>query len=167
MKSEFEIAMILKPRGLKGEMKVEFYSSDTARFSNLKEVRISGVAHAVEKLSAEGDYGYIKLADVNCVEDAEKLRGLMVCASRDSLPALEGGKQYIADMIGLDVQVSGNIIGKLSDILQYGSADVYVVRTTAGSLSFPALKQLIKKVDIKSGVIVLDEVVFDRVVVYN
>ena len=61
MKSEFEIAKIIKPRGLKGEMKVEFYSSDVARFSHLKEVRISGVAHKVVQITAEGEYGYVQL----------------------------------------------------------------------------------------------------------
>ena len=55
MKSEFEIARILKPRGLKGEMKVQFYSSDVARFYLLKTVRIDGVAHKLSKITAEDE----------------------------------------------------------------------------------------------------------------
>ena len=167
MKSEFEIAKIVKPRGLKGEMKVQFYSSDVARFSHLKEVRISGTAHQVLKITAEGEYGYIQLADINTVEQAEALRGQMISALREDLPELGRDTHYIADMIGLAVYVGGDCIGKLTDILQYGSADVYVVKTTDGSLSFPALKQLIKIVDVAGGKIVLDEIMFERVVVYN
>lgn len=167
MKSEFEIARILKPRGLKGEMKVQFYSSDVARFSLLKTVRIDGVAHKLSKITAEGAYGYIVLEDINTVEAAEDLRGRMISARRDELPKLEEGKFYIADMIGLAVYVGNDYIGKLADILQYGSADVYVIKNDKQSLSVPAIKQLISSVDLENGKLTLDEVIFDRVVVYN
>ena len=167
MKSEFEIARILKPRGLKGEMKVQFYSSDVARFSLLKTVRIAGVAHKFSKITAEGAYGYIVLEDINTVETAEDLRGRMISARRDELPKLEEGKFYIADMIGLAVYVGSDYIGKLADILQYGSADVYVIKNDKQSLSVPAIKQLISSVDLENGKLTLDEVIFDRVVVYN
>ncbi len=167
MKSEFEIARILKPRGLKGEMKVQFYSSDVARFSLLKTVRIDGVAHKLSKITAEGAYGYIVLEDINTVETAEDLRGRMISARRDELPKLEEGKFYIADMIGLAVYVGSDYIGKLADILQYGSADVYVIKNDKQSLSVPAIKQLISSVDLENGKLTLDEVIFDRVVVYN
>ncbi len=167
MKSEFEIARILKPRGLKGEMKVQFYSSDVARFSLLKTVRIDGVAHKLSKITAEGEYGYIVLEDINTVEAAEDLRGRMISARRDELPKLEEGQFYIADMIGLAVYVGNDYIGKLADILQYGSADVYVIKNDKQSLSVPAIKQLISSVDLENGKLTLDEVIFDRVVVYN
>ncbi len=167
MKSEFEIARILKPRGLKGEMKVQFYSSDVARFSLLKTVRIDGAAHKLSKITAEGEYGYIVLEDINTVEAAENLRGRMISARRDELPKLEEGKFYIADMIGLAVYVGNDYIGKLADILQYGSADVYVIKNDKQSLSVPAIKQLISSVDLENGKLTLDEVIFDRVVVYN
>lgn len=167
MKSEFEIAKIVKPRGLKGEMKVQFYSSDVARFSHLKEVLISGVAHKAVKITVEGEYGYVQLEGVNTVEQAEALRGQMICARRENLPKLQSDTHYIADMIGLAVYVGADMIGKLIDVLQYGSADVYVVKTSNGSLSVPALKKLINSVDLEGGKIVLDEITFERVVVYN
>ncbi len=167
MKSEFEIARIVKPRGLKGEMKAEFYSSDIARLSHLKKVKIRGVERDVERIVAEGQYGFIKVRDVNAAEEAELLRNEIVYANRNELPALPKDKFYIADMLGMEVVVDGDVIGTLADILQYGSADVYVVRTKDGSLSFPALKQVVKDIDFESGRIVLDGTTFSRVVVYN
>ena len=91
----------------------------------------------------------------------------MISARRDELPKLEKGKFYIADMIGLAVYVGNDYIGKLADILQYGSADVYVIKNDKQSLSVPAIKQLISSVDLENGKLTLDEVIFDRVVVYN
>lgn len=167
MKSEFEIAKIVKPRGLKGEMKAEFFSSDTARLSHLKKVRVGDDFRDVEKISAEGRYGFIKLSGVDSVEEAEELRGALIYAKRSELPPLADGKHYIADIIGLAVIVAGERIGVITDVAQYGSADVYSVRTSDGTLSFPALKQLIKEVDIEGGKMVLDDILFRRVVVYN
>ena len=52
-------------------------------------------------------------------------------------------------------------------ILQYGSADVYVVKNGDVTFSFPAIKGVVKQVDIDGGKIVVDDFLFDRVVVYN
>ncbi|MDE6060791.1 MAG: ribosome maturation factor RimM [Clostridia bacterium] len=167
MKSEFEIARIVKPRGLKGEMKVEFYSSDVARLSHLKHLRLRDTEYEVEKLTPEGQYGFVKLKGLDSVEVAETMRGQLLYAKRDDLPALSEDKHYIVDIIGLSVIVGGDTVGTVSDVLQYGSADVYVVKSAQGSFSFPALKQVIKEIDVKGGKMVLDDVMFSRVVVYN
>ena len=52
-------------------------------------------------------------------------------------------------------------------MLQYGSADVYVVRTDDGTVSFPALKATLREVDAAEGRIVLDGAMFARTAVYN
>ncbi|HAT83871.1 MAG TPA: 16S rRNA processing protein RimM, partial [Clostridiales bacterium] len=87
--------------------------------------------------------------------------------NRNDLPKLPDGKYYIVDMIGLDIVVAGEVIGEVCDVLQYGSADVYVVKNGQESLSFPAIGNLIKQVDLENGKMVLDDMIFPRVVVYN
>ncbi len=167
MKSNFTIGKVLKPRGLKGEFKIETYTSNSARFSRLKKLSIGGADYEIEKISMEGAFGYVKLKGVDTIEAAELLRGKDIVANRNDLPPLEKGRYYVADMLGIDVIVGGNTVGEIVDILQYGSADVYVVKNGDAKLSFPALKQLIKSVDLEKGEIVLDDMLFDRVVVYN
>ncbi len=167
MKSKFTIGKVLKPRGLKGEIKFETYSSNSARFSRLKKLSVEDVDYQIEKISMEGAFGYVKLKGVDTIEQAELLRNKQILALRDDLPPLEEGRYYVADMLGIDVIVGGHVIGEIVDILQYGSADVYVVKGVDSKLSFPALKQLIKSVDVNKGEIVLDDMLFDRVVVYN
>ncbi len=167
MKSKFTIGKVLKPRGLKGEIKFETYSSNSARFSRLKKLSIDEVDYSIEKISMEGAFGYVKLKGIDTIEQAELLRNKPILAKRDDLPPLEEGRYYVADMLGIDVVVGGRVVGEIVDILQYGSADVYVVKSGETKFSFPALKQLIKSVDIARGEIVLDDMMFDRVVVYN
>ena len=167
MKSELTIGKVLKPRGLKGELKIEIYSSDSARFSRLKKLKIDGIEYAVEHISPEGAVGYVTLQGIDTVEKAELLRNKLIAANRNDLPKLPDGKYYIVDMIGLDVVVAGEVIGEVCDVLQYGSADVYVVKNGQESLSFPAIGNLIKQVDLENGKMVLDDMIFPRVVVYN
>lgn len=167
MKSELTIGKVLKPRGLKGEIKIEIYSSDSAWFSRLKKIKIDSVEYDIEHISPEGNVGYLTVLGVYSVEKAELLRGKFVTANRNDLPKLPDGKYYIVDMIGIDVVVGGEVVGEVCDVLQYGSADVYVVKNGNDSLSFPAIANLIKSVDLEGGKMVLDDMIFPRVVVYN
>lgn len=167
MKSELTIGKVLKPRGLKGELKIELYASDSARFSHLKRLKIDGIEYGIDRISPEGAIGYVSLEGIDTVEKAEALRGKLITANRNDLPKLPDGKYYIVDMIGLDVVVSGEVVGEVCDVLQYGSADVYVVKNGANSFSFPAISGLVKQVDLDLGKIVLDDMIFTRVVVYN
>ena len=167
MKSELTIGKVLKPRGLKGELKFETYSSDPARFCDLKKLSIDKTEYTVLRISIEGNVAYCVLDGVYSVEKAESLRGKLVTCNRDDLPALDEGEHYIVDMIGLAVVVNGEVKGRISDILQYGSADVYVVKNGDVTFSFPAIKGVVKQVDIDGGKIVVDDFLFDRVVVYN
>ncbi len=167
MKSELTIGKVLKPRGLKGELKIETYSSDSARFSHLKQLKIDTKEYSVKSISLEGAIGYVTLDTIDDVDKAEALRGKFITAKRDDLPKLPDGKYYIVDMIGLDVFANGECVGEITDVLQYGSADVYVVRNGDASLSFPAINGLIKEVDLQSGKMMLDGTIFNRVVVFN
>ena len=167
MKSELTIGKVLKPHGLKGEVKIETFSSNPARFCTLKKLKIDGVEYAVRSLRIDGTFGVLSLGGIEDANSAELLRGKMVSVLRADLPKLEEGKYYVADLLGLDVYVAGDRIGEIVDVLQYGSADVYVVKMQEGTCSFPALKQLIKSVDLENGKMVLDDMIFPRVAVYN
>lgn len=86
--------------------------------------------------------GYLTLLGVDSVEKAELLRGKFVTANRNDLPKLPDGKYYIVDMIGIDVVVGGEVVGEVCDVQQYGSADVYVVKTARIRYLFPQSQTL-------------------------
>lgn len=166
MKTDLTIAKILKPRGLKGEMRIETYVSDKTQLCKVKEVKIDNTTYTIRQLSLDGVFGYIQLDGIDNVDKAEALRGKQVLANRNQL-SLPKGKHYIVDLIGLNVVVAGQIVGEVQDVQQYGSADVYFVKTPNGSLSFPGIGNLILDVDLDNGYIKLDSILFNRVVVYN
>lgn len=167
MKNELTVGRILKPRGLKGELKIETFSDNPRRFQSLKKLKIADEEYVVEKLSTEGALGYVKLQGIDDIDKAERLRGKEITVSRDDLPRPPEDRYYVVDMIGVDVFVGGDKLGQLTDILQYGSADVYVIRTSDAQISVPAIKDLITDVNLEEGKLVLNDRVFPRVAVYN
>lgn len=164
MKPELLIGRILKPRGLKGELKVQFNSQDSERYAGLKYVIIDGRDCQVNHLSVSGEFGYILLNGTDTVEKAEILRNKEISVRREDLPPLSDGSYYIDDIIGMNVCAGENMIGYIYDVLQYGAADVYCVKSGEKTLSFPALKKLIKEVNISENLMVLDEAVYQQVV---
>lgn len=167
MKTQLTIGKVLRPRGIKGVVKIETYSGNASRLLTLKTLTVGGERMNVESLSAEGAYLYAKLAGVDTADAAEALRGKEVKAERKELPAPPDGRYYIVDILGADVWSDGDKIGELVDVLQYGSADVYVVKTADGEMSFPALKEVVKEIDVENGVIKLDGRMLQRTAVFN
>ena len=167
MKDRLTVAKVLRPRGLKGVVKIEAYSDDPSRWRAFRTLGIGGAFYEVEDVSPEGGFAYVKLRGVDDADAAEKLRGAAVTALRSELPPPPAGRYYIADLLGAEVYAGGEDIGELVDVLQYGSADVYVVRTEDGTVSFPALAETVREVDAEGGRIVLDDAMFARTAVYN
>lgn len=168
-KNELTIGRTLKPRGLKGTVKIEIYSGDGTRYAHIKHLIIDGKTYGVLEVSVEGGFIFALLDGINTAESADLLRGKEVSALRADLPAPPEGHNYIVDMLGSTVIVGSDTLGELVDIMQYGSADVYVVKPLdgVGTVSFPALKELIRSVDVEKGEILLEPYLFRRVAVIN
>ena len=60
-------------------------------------------------------------------------------------------------MIGLDVYTDeGNLLGKVNDIFNRGSSDIYSVKNEEGKeILLPAIKDVIKQVDLEEGKIIV------------
>lgn len=147
-----EIGKIVKPQGIKGELKVVL-DSDFSRLSSLKKVYISGKEFEVQSLSFR-DALYLKLFGVENRNEAELLRGESVFADEESLLPLEEGEFYFKDLIGLKVvDQHGEEIGKIEDIEQYGAADIIVVRERNMLFSVPFLSSIFLKIEGEKAIV--------------
>ena len=80
---------------------------------------------------------------------------------------LPEGRYYISDLIGMRVQdETGAELGRLSDVMQAGGNDVYEV-AGGRTFRFPALKRVLKGVDVENGVMTLDSAVLSEIAVYD
>ena len=161
MEEYFEIGQIVNTSGLKGILKIKPFTDDIKKFSNLKTIYIktkSGLTEfKIEQVRYVKNMVMLKLTGIDTVEEAEKYRNLYIKILRDQEEELEEGSYYVVDILGCKVNTDTNQeLGKVVDVFQTGSNDVYVVKDEQGKqILLPAIKQVIKNVDIKNKIIIV------------
>ena len=86
---------------------------------------------------------------------AEALRGSLVEVDRASLPPLEEGEYYHADLIGLSaVDTQGSAVGRVAGVENYGAGDLLEIELEDGKRSLIPFRPGIA--DLEEGRIVLD-----------
>ncbi len=90
--------------------------------------------------------------------DAAWLTNQLAYILEDQLPAPEKGKYYHRQLLGLQVvDLSGNILGKLDEVLVTGANDVFVVKSDDGrEWLFPVIESVVINVDLEKGVILVE-----------
>lgn len=84
------------------------------------------------------------------------LRNALVEIPEEALPPLQKDEFYHRQIIGLMVITSeGKEIGRVAEIMETGSNDVYVVRGQGKEYLIPAIKDVILSVDLRSGAIII------------
>ena len=152
MQSYLMIGTVLKPQGIRGEVKIKPYAARVEMFSSWKNLFLEDKgAYTLVSLKVtrihEG-FVYAYLADSKSADDAEAFRGRDLYIDRAHAAPAEDGAVYIADLIGCEaVDEEGNAVGTLTDVLQHGSVDTWVFKTVSGTLMAPALLAVFPQVD--------------------
>ncbi len=163
---------IVRPQGIRGEVKLKHYTDDPARFLELRTAyrEQDGRYEPMEILSARlnGDDVFLTLKGVEDRNAAETLRGLKLWVDRANARELGEDEVFIADILGAEaVDKQGNPIGTLREVLTPGGVDVFVFDTPRGTLMTPALKTVLLTLDADNGRIVLDEDRLSEVALYE
>lgn len=168
-----EIGEVLRPHGIQGLVKVRPETDAPERFLDLKEVWLSqGQDYrpaAVREISVRDDgFVYLRLDGAVTRNDAEKQRGLILYVDRAHARALDQDEWFICDLVGCQVSTDlGETIGVVTDVMQPGPNDVFVIRTPRGEALVPVLKRVIVKVDVENRKIVLDHARLPEVAVFD
>ena len=93
-----------------------------------------------------------RVCSVN-INDVEMFRKKSLYVTRENAVKLKKNEYFIADLIGLKViSDEGEDLGELTDVLQTGANDVYVIsKEGADDILLPAIKDCVKQVDIEGG----------------
>ncbi|MDE6472734.1 MAG: ribosome maturation factor RimM [Clostridia bacterium] len=161
------IGYISKAQGVKGEVKISPLTDDVNRFKKLKSVYIDSKAYAVKGVRILPNGIFMTFDGIDDRNSAELLRDKEIRIERKDATILPKDRYFIVDVIGCEVYAGDERIGKLKDVLQYGSADVYVISTSKGNAMIPAIERIIKQVDIDNKRILLDKEAWNDLVVYE
>lgn len=157
MSNLIKIGEIVGVHGVKGEVRVITTSEFPQRLLKLNQVtlRRGQEIKQLQVSSARAHKGLYILTFEGVVSrnTAETLRGYeLVVAAQDTLP-LPPGQWYIWQIIGCEVfnSETGQLVGKVTQVLQPPANDVYVVEAEGKTNYIPATKEVVRNVDINLG----------------
>ena len=151
-KKHLECGKIINTHGFRGTVKLESWCDSPDVLAGLKTLWLEeGGGYRPCRVKHASLFRQFVLADLEGVESEEAanaLRNRVVFAAREDLP-LADGDHFVVDLIGLPVidADSGEALGELIDVKQYGARDLYVVRTATGEHMIPAVPEFVPRIE--------------------
>lgn len=163
------VGEIVATQGNRGEVKVIPHTEFPERFFEMDSVRLfsenSDEPYGVFAVEASRDHQgavVLKLGGVDSISDAERLRKMLIKVSVDELMPLPPGRHYIFQLIGLECQTTaGEKLGVITDVLQTGANDVYVIRPYAGvtklkEILIPVIPHVVLEIKPEEGYVLVE-----------
>jgi 16S rRNA processing protein RimM len=152
---------IVGTHGIAGWLKLNPYNFESPLLSTLSEAILikDGTRSAVEVEAARPHRRQIllKLRGIDIIESARQWVGSTLAVPEKALETPAPGQYYHYQVIGLDVfDTSGVRIGTLKQIWSTPGSELYVVAGLDKEHLIPAVKEIIAKVDLEAGRIIVD-----------
>ena len=150
------IGQVSKPHGVKGEVKVFPLTDNMDRFKDLDYVLIEDVEYKIEGCKFQADRVILKLDKINSMDEAMKLKNLKLKVKREQGIELPEDSYYIADLMDCHVyDTEETYLGKVYDVIETGSNDVYWVKNEEEEILIPAIGSVVKDVNVQDGKIII------------
>jgi 16S rRNA processing protein RimM len=148
------IARVIKPWGVRGDLKLEVLTDFPDRLNRLTRVYLGpeAVPHTVAHFRWHSGELLLRLTDVGDRNAAELLRDQLVQIARPDAVELPPGQFYEHQIIGLKVVTEdGELLGQVVEVLATGANDVYVVQGPRGEVLLPARIEVVRAIDLDAG----------------
>jgi 16S rRNA processing protein RimM len=161
------IGQISGVRGVRGEMVIVPLTDDPGRLSGLKKVLLSKDEKSIEfeverirlglKTRRLKEKVLLKVKGVESPEEAKMLVGSFLEIEKEDLIRLPKGRYFIFDIIGLKVLTTeGRTLGTVREVISLPANDVYVVQGGQKEHDIPAIKEIVKKIDLQKRVMIIE-----------
>lgn len=149
------LAAVAGAHGVKGELRLKLFSDSVESLSRHENVYVGGVERRLLSVRDGGNTAVARMEGIADRSAAEALRGSLLEVDRTSLPALEEGEYYHADLIGLAaVGPDGRPFGTVTAVENYGAGDLLEIQDEKGRKSLIPFRDGIA--DLEDGRIVID-----------
>ncbi len=148
------IGRVLRPHGIRGELRVEILTDFPERVGELRYVYV-GARHRRYRLQSVRPHRgalLIKLEGCDDRNAAELLRGALIQVALEDAVPLEEGEYYHFQLLGVQVETeAGEPLGEVSEVLSTpGANDVYVVHGPRGEVLLPAIQDVVLELDVEA-----------------
>ena len=154
MNQYLEVGKVTNVHGLMGEVKVQPWADSPEFLCQFKTLYVDE-AHfpmTVQRARVHKNMVIIKFEGPTDVPSALSLRNAILYIHREDVKLPEGSF-FLADIYGLEVRnaATGEVLGKIADVLTLPANNVYVVKGGARELMIPAVPQFIAETNIEDG----------------
>lgn len=152
------IAKVLKPQGLKGEMKCLPLTDKKEVFENLKTITCNGQTYNVVASVFRLNFAYITLEGVNSIEQAERFRNKTFFISKEQYGELEKDNYFIDDLIGMTCYTEdGEKIGEVLGVEYYNASDILEIKEKWTTYLVPFIHKVFLSVDVENKKIIVNK----------
>ena len=154
MNQYLEVGKVTNVHGLNGEVKVQPWADSPEFLCQFKTLYVDE-AHfpmTVQRARVHKNMVIIKFDGPTDVPSALSLRNAILYIDRSDVDLPEGAF-FLADIYGLEVRdaATGEVLGKIADVLTLPANNVYVVKGGARELMIPAVPQFIAETNVEGG----------------
>ncbi len=152
-----ECGKIINTHGCYGGLKLESWCDSPDILAKMKRVYIERAGeyqeYKVKKASVFKQFVLFELDGICDMDTAIFLKNTVVFADRRDFK-LKKGEYFIVDILGCDVidADSGRVYGTLSDIINRGASDLYVVKTEKGEVMVPVVDEFVDRVEVGKAI---------------
>ena len=151
-----EVGKVTNVHGLMGEVKVQPWADSPDFLCQFKTLYVDD-AHwpiQVERARVHTKMVSLKFEGPSDLPSALSLRNAILYIDRADVDLPEG-TFFLADIHGLEVRdaATGEVLGKIADVLTLPANNVYVVKGGAREMMVPAVPQFIAETNIAGGFI--------------
>ena len=147
--------------GLSGEVRLFLHNRESDLFAKggmeVTLVSPDGVRE-VRGIQSRKGAGKRILGRIDGITTPELARAYMdweIVVTEGVLPETSEDEYYQRDLIGLSVRtVEGDVVGEITEVMEGPAVDCWVVKGPHGEVIFPAIKDVVVSVDLKSGIVI-------------
>ena len=157
MEEYLRVGVISNSHGVRRDVKFFRTTDDFSRFKKLKQCVIDTgrekVSVEVESCKFFKQTPILKFKSIDQLNDVERYKGKDLLVHREHAVKLKKNEFFIVDLVGLHVvSDEGMEIGTLTDVLQTGANDGYVVETAEGDeVLIPYIEQCVPEIHPETG----------------
>lgn len=160
MKHQYlEVGKVTRAHGIMGEVMVQPWADSPEFLCQFKTLYVDD-SHwpvQVERARVHKNMVILKLEGVTDINSALAMRNAILYINRKDVQLPEGSF-FIADLVGLEARdaKSGQILGKIEDVMTLPANNVYVVRGGEREILVPAVDEFIKETNVDQGYILVN-----------
>ncbi len=153
------IGFLRRPHGVSGEIVMDIHTDFPERIKPGRRVFVGEERQPCELDTVRPRQNglLVRFRGFTTPEEVGRFRNQWVYVKASDVPPLPEGKHYKFELVGLQVtEENGAPLGTLTEILETGANDVYVVQAENGKeILLPAIPSVILKIDMERRVILV------------